>query len=416
MLALAKNRNYTLLWFAQLVSMLGDWALFAALPFFIYKLTGSVLATGTMFMIQVIPPLVFGTVAGVFVDRWDHRWTMIGSSLFRGAVLVILLGVRSADMIWLVYLAGFLESTASQFFGPANNALLPTLVREDQLLSANSLDSLGENSARLIGPALGGFLLASVGLNAVVLMDIFTYLAAALLMFFIHTKTSQPGLSEGTKASASRSFSDFFIELTNGISFVLKSKPLSSIFLVIGIAFLADSILTVMYVAFFQDVVGVGSAEFGIALTVRGVAGILGGIIIGAVGNKFKPIHLISFGLIGTGIGVVAMVLWPVFALSLLILVLLSVPIMAWLLSCRTWIQSNAPDAYRGRVFGVLETFNAILMLVGMGFASGFGDTIGISTTIYISAGIYIISGIVAAVLLQGTDITPEDSLAVEID
>ncbi len=416
MFALAKNRNYTLLWFAQLISMLGDWALFAALPFFIYKLTGSVLATGVMFMIQVIPPLVFGTVAGVFVDRWDHRWTMIGSSLFRGVVLVILLGVRSADMIWLVYLAAFLESTASQFFGPANNALLPTLVREDQLLSANSLDSLGENSARLIGPALGGFLLSSVGLNAVILMDIITYLVAALLMFFIHIKTSQPSVSEGTKASASRSFTDFWSELTNGISFVLKSKPLSSIFLVIGIAFLADSILTVMYVAFFQDVVGVGSAEFGIALTVRGVAGILGGIIIGAVGNKFKPKHLISFGLIGTGIGVAAMALWPVFALSLLILVLLSVPIMAWLLSCRTWIQSNAPDAYRGRVFGVLETLSAILMLAGMGFASGFGDTIGISTTIYVSAGIYVISGILAAALLQRTHKMPEDFLAVETD
>ena len=85
---------------------------------------------------------------------------MIGSTLFRGLVLLIMLGVRSADLVWLVYLAGFLKSAATQFFGPANNALLPTLVDEDQLLTANSLDALGENSARLIGPALGGVLLA----------------------------------------------------------------------------------------------------------------------------------------------------------------------------------------------------------------------------------------------------------------
>ncbi len=143
MLTVLRRRNYRLLWVAQLISMIGDWAIFAALPFFVYDLTGSVVATGVMFMIQVVPPLVFGSVAGVFVDRWDRRWTMIVSSLFRGAVLVILLGVRSVDMIWLVYLAGFLESTASQFFGPANNALLPTLVEEDQLITANSLDSLG---------------------------------------------------------------------------------------------------------------------------------------------------------------------------------------------------------------------------------------------------------------------------------
>jgi len=135
MLTVLRRRNYGLLWISQLISMIGDWAMFAALPFFIYGMTGSVMATGAMFMIQVVPSLVFGSVAGVFVDRWDLRWTMIGSSLFRGAVLVMLLGIRSADMIWLVYLAGFLESTASQFFGPANNALLPTLVEKGRRLT-----------------------------------------------------------------------------------------------------------------------------------------------------------------------------------------------------------------------------------------------------------------------------------------
>jgi hypothetical protein len=86
---------------------------------------------------------------------------------------------------------------------------------------------------------------------------------------------------------------------------------------------------------------------------------------------------------------------------SLVILVLLSVPIMSWLITFRTWIQNHSPEDYRGRVFGGLETFNAILMLIGMGFASGVGDIIGISTTLYISAGIYIISGILAIIILQ---------------
>jgi predicted MFS family arabinose efflux permease len=354
-----------------------------------------------MFMVQVIPPLAFGSIAGVFVDRWDHRWTMIGSSLFRGIVLLMLLGIRSADQVWLVYLAGFLEMTASQFFGPANNALLPRLVGEDQLLSANSLDSLGENSARLIGPALGGVLLAAVGLNTVVLIDIVSYLGAAALMLFIRVAPIDSKSHEQVLDTPASSISDFFQELAAGFRLVIESKPLSRIFIIIGVAFLADSILTVMFVAFFQDVVGVGSTKFGISLTVRGLAGIIGGLIIGALGNRFKPSHLISFGLIGTGAGLAAMVFWPNFIISLIVLILLSVPIMSWLLSCRTWIQSHSPDEYRGRVFGGLETFNALLMLVGMGFASGVGDTIGISTTLYISAGIYIISGILAIILLQ---------------
>ena len=399
MLALLRKRNYGLLWFAQLVSMIGDWALFAALPFFVYQITGSVLATGVMFMIQVLPPLLLGSVAGVFVDRWDRRWTMIGSSLFRGTVLVILLGVRSADKVWLVYLAGFLESAASQFFGPANNALLPTLVDEDQLLMANSLDSMGENSARLIGPALGGVLLASIGLQGVILVDIGSYLVAALLMFLIRVPVKES--STTTEESVGSAITDFWREFVAGIKLVASTPPLSRIFLVLGIALLGDSILTVLLVAFFQDVVGVGSTEFGLVLTVRGVAGILGGLVMGAVGSKFEPNQLIPFGLIATGIALVAMVFWPIFTITLLIMILLSVPLMAWLISSQTWIQTHAPGEYRGRVFGVYGTFSALLMLVGMAFASGLGDTLGISNTLYVGGSVYILSGLLALVLLR---------------
>jgi predicted MFS family arabinose efflux permease len=355
-----------------------------------------------MFMIQVVPPLIFGSFAGVFVDRWDRRWTMIGSSLFRGAILVILLGVRSADMIWLVYLVGFLESTASQFFGPANNALLPTLVEEDQLITANSLDSLGENGARVIGPALGGVLLASIGLQGVILFDIGSYLLAAILMYFIRVPKEEAAVAPADDGSASSALSAFWSEFASGLKLVARKPALSRIFLVFGIAALGDSILTVLLVPFFQDVVGVGSTEFGIVLTVRGVAGILGGIVIGAIGSKFKPEHLISFGLIGTGVALVVMIIWPVYGISLLIMTLISVPLMAWLISGQTWLQTHAPGEFRGRVFGAYGTLSALLMLVGMAFASGLGDTLGISNTGYFGGVIYILSGVLAFILLRG--------------
>jgi len=76
MLAALRQRNFALLWFGQLISLLGDWILFVALPFYIYTLTGSTLATGIMFMVQTLPRLFLGSVAGVFVDRWNRRRTM----------------------------------------------------------------------------------------------------------------------------------------------------------------------------------------------------------------------------------------------------------------------------------------------------------------------------------------------------
>jgi hypothetical protein len=83
-------------------------------------------------------------------------------------------------------------------------------------------------------------------------------------------------------------------------------------------------------------------------------------------------------------------------------MILLSVPLMAWLISSQTWIQTHAPGDFRGRVFGVYGTFSALLMLVGMAFATGLGDTLGISTTLYFGGGIYILSGLLAGALLGG--------------
>lgn len=402
MLAVLRRRNYGLLWLAQLISMIGDWAMFAALPFYVYELTGSVMATGVMFMIQIVPPLVIGSAAGVFVDRWDRRWTMIGSSLFRGAVLIILLGVRSAELVWLVYLAGFLESTASQFFGPANNALLPTLVEDDQLITANSLDSMGENASRMIGPALGGVLLASIGIRGVILFDIGTYFLAAMLMFLIHVPARGEAPSGVEDGSAGGALVTFWGEFAASVKIVVRRPALSRIFLVLGIAALGDSILTVLIVAFFQDVVGVGSTEFGLVLTMRGLAGILGAVVMGAIGSRFKPEYLISFGLIGSGLALVGMVLWPVYIISLIIIILLSVPLMAWLISSQTWIQARAPGEYLGRIFGVYGTLSALLMLIGMMFASGLGEILGISTTLYFGGGIFILAGLLAWVSLPG--------------
>src|SRR5437762_8156300 len=109
MIAILRQRNFALLWLGGLVSFAGDWMLFIALPVYVYDLTGSALATGGMFIAQTLPRLLMGSVAGVFVDRWDRRRTMIAADLSRAAILLLLLLVRSADQIWLIYLVAFLQ-------------------------------------------------------------------------------------------------------------------------------------------------------------------------------------------------------------------------------------------------------------------------------------------------------------------
>src|SRR5712691_1616441 len=109
MFAVLGQRNFALLWVGQVVSLIGDWVLLIALPFYVYALTGSVLATGAMFIAETLPRLVLGSLAGVFVDRWYRRWTMIVADVLRALILLLLLLVRSNQWIWFIYVVACCE-------------------------------------------------------------------------------------------------------------------------------------------------------------------------------------------------------------------------------------------------------------------------------------------------------------------
>ena len=163
MLTVLRQRNFALLWSGQLISLIGDWVLVITLPFYVFQVTGSVLASGAMFIVQVLPRVFFGSLAGVFVDRWDRRWTMVGADLSRAALLLVLLAVRSGNLLWIAYAVGTVEALISLFFTPARNALVPNIVSEEDLMAANSLDGIADNITRLIGPPIGGALLGLFG-------------------------------------------------------------------------------------------------------------------------------------------------------------------------------------------------------------------------------------------------------------
>lgn len=400
MLALLRQRNYGLLWWGQLFSMIGMWALFAALPFYVYQLTGSIASTGAMFVVQTVPPLVLGVSAGVFVDRWNHQRTMIGANLIRATLLLLLFGVRSAETVWIVYVVGFLLGCVEQFFGPANNALLPRLVGEDRLLTANALDALGENMARLIGPAIGGVLLAWLGLSSVALFEAVGAVVAAGLIALIIVP-AQKDAAPGDASAPRRPPVAFWEELAGGLRLVWQRAPLRSSFLVFGIALLGDSMLTVLLAPFVDDIIGAGAAAFGLILTARGIGGILGGLIVGRVGPRVHTGRMIAGGLMLTGIGTLVIVLFPTLAVLLAIVLLIGIPAIAWLSGNQTWLQAHTPALYRGRVFGAFGMTNAFMLLIGTLFASSLGEQLGIMLIMGIVAALYFAAGMVALWLLR---------------
>ena len=164
-LALLRNRSLAQLWLAQMISLLGDWALYVVVPVTVYRATGSKSALAIAFVCGTLPALLFSLLGGVLADRWPQKRTMIAADLARGAALLLLLSVANARHfgphdLSLFYVVSFLVASFSCFFGPARQSLMRVLVPKEQLMQANSLIFSGTQACGLVGPVIGGLLLA----------------------------------------------------------------------------------------------------------------------------------------------------------------------------------------------------------------------------------------------------------------
>src|SRR5690349_17230408 len=140
---LRTNRNFRLLWFAQIVSELGDWFYTLAVYHLLLELTGSrAQSVGLAVVLQVLPSTLIAPTAGVVNDRIRRKRVMIAADVARFFIVLAMLLVRSRGMVWLVYPLLFLESIGAGFFEPAHSSVVPNIVPGEQVLGANALSSI----------------------------------------------------------------------------------------------------------------------------------------------------------------------------------------------------------------------------------------------------------------------------------
>ena len=403
MFGLLRQRNFGVLWFAGAASLLGDYALMVALPFFIYDLTGSALATGGMFMAQTLPRIALGSVAGVFVDRWDRKRVLVIADLLRGALVLLLLLVRSADLLPIIYLVAILQSSLGQFFIPAKNALLPRLVGNDDLVPANALNSLSDNLTRLIGPALGGALYGLVGLSTVVLIDAASFIVSGLLLTLIAVPADAAPDGE---SAARRGAAAVWGEWIAGLRIVRQDRLLTGVFLMLGIAMINEGVLVSLLVPFVKDVLGGSAAHLGWLMSAQAIGGVIGGMLIGRIGTIMPPLRLIALCGLLDGLLLIGIVNGGSVPLALVLIAVAGVPVVGFFVSMQTLVQQRTEDRYRGRVFGAFGTVAAAMTLVGILFAGLVGDRLGIVATMSLGSGLYIVAGAVALCLRPAPEST----------
>ncbi len=380
---------------------MGDWILYVGLPIHVYLLTGSALATSAMFAAATLPRLIFGSFAGVLVDRWDRRRTLIVGNILQGIVLLPLLAVRSAEDVWYVYAVAACESLLAQFVDPAEGAFLPRLVKSDQLVAANAMNALNNNLARLIGPAVGGLIAATFGIMGVALADAVSFFGAATLVMLIRTSGA---VADRPAADPTSAWRRLWREWAAGLGVVLSSRPLVVVFLLVAISALGEGVFSVLYVLFVNRVLGGGATEIGVFMSAQAIGGLIGALAVVPIGHRVRPARLL--GLAAVIFGVIDFLIFntPAFGATFVLItalfVLVGVPVAVLFPSVNAIIQSTVADAYRGRVLGALGTTMAFLGLAGIGIAGTLGDVVGVVPILNIQAIAQIVAGLVVLAIL----------------
>lgn len=407
MLATLRLRNFALLWTAGLISLAGSLVLFAALPLHVYRLTGSTLATAGTLAASTLPRIIGGSFAGVFVDRWDRRLTMVIADLARAALLLPLL--LGPDRLDVIYAVAAVQGVIGIFFNPAESALLPLLVGEERLVSANALNSLNDNLGMLTGPALGTLLYAQAGLGAVVLVDAASFALSAGLIWAINSRGRSDPHAPAPEADGLSATRRVLHEWREGLGIIREQSTLRVLFGASCLDGVAEGIyLTLSLAPLVLDVLGGTEAQVGWLTTVQAVGGLTAGVVLARLGMRASMRRLFGLGMLGTGLAdlgtanarLFAPAGAPAMGVALGFAGLAGFPVVALGTGRQSLVQAQTTDRYRGRVFGALAAVQGAALVLGYALGGVFGGVAGLVITLSAGALLRVLAGVLALLLL----------------
>ncbi len=369
-----RQRNFLLLWTAGLISLTGSWVLHVALPIYVLLLTGSPAAVSAVIAAGLLGNVLVGSFAGAYVDRWDRKRVVVVVNALQALTLLPLLLVDRPALVWVVVAVAFAESALTRFFQPAENALLPRLVEPELLVAANSWNSLNNNTGRLLGPAVGGVAVASMGLDGAALVSATTFAVAALLCSLIIGQHRADRTEEPHR--------HLLRELGEGLRAVQRNRILRAIFALFAITSVGEGLMSTLFAVYVTRALGAGPREMGWMFSAQAVGGILGSLAGTRFTARARPVPLIMvcfviFGLVDLAIFTYPLwdtTLWPVVALF----VLVGVPVGIHVPALMTLMQVHNPDRLRGRVFAALGVCGALFGILGAAVAGWLGGTVSV--------------------------------------
>ena len=359
----------------MLVSLVGTWIQQVAQSWLVFELTSSAFLLGVVGFLNSIPVLILCLFGGVLADRLNKRNILIATQTAFMTLAFILAILTQFKIIKPFQIMGvaILNGVVMAFDAPARQSIVVELVGKKHLFNAIVLNSVAFNSSRIIGPALAGILVASIGMSGCFYINGISFLAVIIALFSVRIVRNQNKLSN----------SNTFRDLKDGLVFIKNNRVILALMSMVAVVSLFGVAHVILMPIFANDVLNVGIKGLGVLMSSAGLGALAGALILARLGDfKYKGRFLLSSAMVFS-ISLIIFSLSKTYLLSILVLILIGLSSVTAVALVNTILQVKVDDRFRGRVMSVFMFTVAGMMPFGNLIAGSLAQAAGVSFALF---------------------------------
>lgn len=383
-----QHRNYRLFFSGQSISLIGTWMQRIALPWLVYRMTGSEVLLGVVGFVAQIPSFLLAPVAGVLIDRWSRYRVLLVTqviSMIQAGILAWLSLTGALD-IWHIIVLSLAMGCINAFDMPARHSFVIDMVEnKDDMGNAIALNSMMFNGARLIGPSVAGIVLATTGEGICFLINALSYIFIIISLLAMHV----PAIGEKKKETK------IFSELKEGLAYTFGFPPIKSIILLLGLVSLMGASYQVLMPVYAKDILHGDSHTFGFLMGAAGAGALLGAVYLASRESVMKLGRLIPAATALLSAGLIALAFNSSFLVSMFLMFFTGLGMMAQTAASNTIIQTITDDDKRGRVMSLYTMALMGTAPFGSLLAGWMAKLLGTPWTIFIGGAACLIGALV---------------------
>jgi len=368
-------------WYAQVVSLFGDFlALFAVIAVVSFMMHGTANQITGVQIAYMLPIVLVGPVAGVFVDRWPLKPTLVASDLIRAVLAVLLIPSTS---VWHVYLVLAALSCVSAFFGPAQQVTIRAHVPANGLMSANALMQIAFLGMRIVGPATAGTIAAAFGPGTCYAIDVLSFVISAALIGSVVIR--RPPEAAAAPSSSNRIHA-IWRDMVQGVNFIFHHAAVLFVVLAMAAGLFTIGCFGPLIAIYVRDTLQATPRLFGVVSASIGAGLLIGTQVIRRLAERFTGDALVLSGLAGIGAGVFLLGAVPVTAVALAGTLTIGFAFAAIMVPAQTLLQRETPPEMIGRVSSTNISVAFLAQIFGLILSGALADALGVRAVFFLCA------------------------------